>query len=459
MIPLPQNDEDEKEKQMISSSKEKENILIYKYFFKFLLFIAIMIILIISYNLKKKSSNLDKVIQKIPEKENIEEKNEDTKKDKEKDKDKDKEKGKEKIKEKEKTDKEIKKEEEKKTDEKKEEKKTDEKKEKEEKTDKVEETDNNVKALNLDLSIIINSFNKNNDLVSLIKNILSNKNVENSEIIITTTYNFDTNQIKNQESELRKRKMSVKVIEYNENSKSLKVKIESAQKAVGKYILFITPEEPLSFDIFNKYKNILKESGNIDIIQYDLDFDRVGNNQIVYQPQLYESLLFGGRDSFGFNHFHVNGKLYKNKVFIEATKNLDKIYLENSSYFFDEIMIIILVFQKAETFIKYRQNSSCNRNRCQRYQMGRYNYNKDNIKDIILFIRFLYECTGEGKVQEKRLAARTFNEIMISRGIRTFYDDENLKLISDTINIYLDSEIINDIDKSPIRNYKNNIRK
>ena len=319
MIPLPQNDEDEKEKQMISSSKEKENILIYKYFFKFLLFIAIMIILIISYNLKKKSSNLDKVIQKIPEKE----KNEDTKKDKETDKEKDKEKEKEKEKV---TDKEIKKEEEKKTDEKKEEKKTDEKKEKEEKTDKVEETDNNVKALNLDLSIIINSFNKNNDLVSLIKNILSNKNVENSEIIITTSYNFDTNQIKNQESELRKRKMSVKVIEYNENSKSLKVKIESAQKAVGKYILFITPEEPLSFDIFNKYKNILKESGNIDIIQYDLDFDRVGNNQIVYQPQLYESLLFGGRDSFGFNHFHVNGKLYKNKVFIEATKNLDKIY-------------------------------------------------------------------------------------------------------------------------------------
>ena len=308
------------------------------------------------------------------------------------------------------------------------------------------------------MSIIINSFNKNNDLVSLIKNILS-KSIENSEIIVTTNYNFDNKQLKNQESEFKKRRIITKFIEYTEKANTLKVKIESASKAVGKYIVFINPEETLSLDIFNKYKNILRENNNIDIIQYDLDFDRIGNNQIVHQPQLYESLFFGGRDSFGLNHFHVNGKLYKNKIFIDATKNLDKIYLEQSDKYFDEMMIIILVFQNANTFIKYRQNSSCNRNRCQRYQIGRYNYNQENIKDVILFIRFLYECTGKGKVQEKRYAARIFNDIMISRGIRTFYNDDLLKLIHDTINLYLDSEIINEIDKNPIRNYKNNIRK
>ena len=122
-------------------------------------------------------------------------------------------------------------------------------------------------------------------------------------------------------------------------------------------------------------------------------------------------------------------------------------------------MIIILVFQKANSFIKIKQTKSCNRDKCQKYQYRRYNTNKEILKDAILFIRFLFEYTGKDKVQEKRLAAKIFNEMFISRGVRTFYNDELLKLMDDTINLYVNSELINDLDKNPIKNYRGGIRK
>ena len=122
-------------------------------------------------------------------------------------------------------------------------------------------------------------------------------------------------------------------------------------------------------------------------------------------------------------------------------------------------MILILVFQKANSFIKIKQSKSCNRNRCQINQYRRYNMNPETLKDSILFIRFLFEYTGKDKVQEKRFAAKIFNDLFISRGIRTFYNDELLKLMEDTINLYLNSELINDMDKNPIKNYRNGIRK
>ena len=293
-------------------------------------------------------------------------------------------------------------------------------------------------------------------MFSLVKNILS-KGIEKCEIIITSNYIFDNNQKKNIEKELKEKEILIKFIEYKDKTNRLKMKLDSASKINGKYIIFIYPEDTLSLDIFRDYKDVIKN--DIDIIQYDLDFDRIGNNRITFQPQLYESLFFGGRDSFDFNHFHVNGKLYKKEIFLNAIKNLDQLYLEQSDKYYDEIMIIILVFQKANSFIKIKQTKSCNRDRCQKYQYRRYNFNKEILKDAILFIRFLFEYTGKDKVQEKRLAAKIFNEMFISRGVKTFYNDELLKLMDDTINLYVNSELINDIDKNPISNYRGRIRK
>ena len=457
MIPLPQNDDDEFREKIIATIQNKKESSKYAKVFKTLLFIIIIFILITSYNIQKKNKKDNTPEKKVDDFNKNDEENQLIKDNKDKDnKDNNKDINKD-------NNKDINK------DNNKDINKDDKNKEKDKKSDEKTKTDDtNVKKedktdnigpstiKDILLSIIINSYNKNNDIFSLVKNIVS-KGIEKCEIIITSNYIFDNNQKKNIENELKGKKIFIKFIEYKDNTNRLKMKLDSASKINGKYIIFIYPEDTLSLDIFRDYKNVIKD--DIDIIQYDLDFDRIGNNRITFQPQLYESLFFGGRDSFDFNHFHVNGKLYKKEIFLNAIKNLDQLYLEQSDKYYDEIMIIILVFQKANSFIKIKQTKSCNRDRCQKYQYRRYNFNKEILKDAILFIRFLFEYTGKDKVQEKRMAAKIFNDLFISGGIRTFYNDELLKLMDDTINLYVNSELINDIDKNPISNYRGRIRK
>ena len=466
MIPLPQEDIEDTQylnstQKFISSSedeeeKEKERISSQKLIFKYFLIVAIVVILIISYLPNRKKQ--DKLIDNIPqEKDNINKQNQNIKEnesnknnlDNNKEKD-----NNEQIKQKEKEKTEVNKEKEKTEADKKKENK-EEKKEKSKEKERVNDseetkTDNSKEEIyNYDLSII-----KNNDLNSLIKNILS-KNIENCEIIINTQSYFN-NDFLNKEKDLQKRNIKLRYVIYGEKTKHFKLKIDCALNTKGKYIVFIDPEQVLSLEIFDNYKNYIKD--DIDIIHYDLNYDRIGENYIVRQPQLYESLFFGGRDSFDFNHFHVNGKLYKKEIFASATNNLDKLYLEQSDKYFDEIMIIILVFQKANTFKKLKQRNSCNRDKCQKQQYSRYNYNQEVLKDVVLFVRFFFECTGKDKVQEKRYAARIFNELLISKRVRSFYNNDLLKLIQDTIDLYLNSDLINDMDKSPIERYKRDIK-
>lgn len=322
------------------------------------------------------------------------------------------------------------------------------------KIEKIKEI-NNVNKNKATLSIIINSFNKKNNLNSLIDKVLS-QNIKYSEIILTTNYLFDNSFLDKKREDLKKMNISIKYIEYNENTNTLKMRIDSSSRANGDYIIFIDPEELLSFDILNKYQNTIKDG--IDIIQYELDFDRIPLNQIIYQPQIYESLFFSG-DSFNFNHFHINGKLFKKDIFVNAIKSLDKLYIEQSDKYYDEIMLISLVFKKAETFIKLKQGKYCDRNKCQKELYRSYKYDEKILKDTILFVRFMLEYTGEDKVQEKRMAANVFKDLLISKKVKYYYNSELLKLIQDTIKLYINCDLINDLDKDPIKEYKKSIRK
>ena len=254
MIPIPQRDEDENDDQTFishSKDKENENLSTFKIIYKSLVLTIIMIILIISFVHKKKVSDKNKEI--IPENKN------DNNKEKEINDDNKIEENKDKF--------EEKNEEEKKLENNDEDSIEKEKKDKEnisdiEKTDVVKDKTDDVSQkpdnkLTINLSVIINSFNSKNDLISLVKNIIS-KNIDKFEIIISTNYNFNSNSFHEQEKELKSKNISLKFIECNEKTNTLKIKIDSAIKSNGKYIIFINPEEVLSLDILIITKNILK---------------------------------------------------------------------------------------------------------------------------------------------------------------------------------------------------------
>ena len=323
--------------------------------------------------------------------------------------------------------------------------------------DSIEKIKENINVNKTNLSIIINSFNEKNDLISLFNKILTKK-IEYSEIILTTNYFVNYSKLKDQEKECEQKNISTKYIEYKKNTNTVKMRLDSASRANSDYLIFIDPEELLSFDILDGYIKIIKDNPDIDIIQYDLDFDRIENKKIIYQPQIFESLFYS-RDSLAYNHFHINGKIFKRELFVNANNNLKALYLEQSDKYYDEIMIISLVFKQANTFIKLKKQTSCNSGKCQKNLFRSYKYDAKILKDTILFVRFLFEYTGEDKVQEKRMATQVFNELLISKGIKYFYNNELFILINDTIDLYVNCDLINDMDKKQIINYRKGIRK
>ena len=305
------------------------------------------------------------------------------------------------------------------------------------------------------LSIIINSFKNDNNLNSLIHKVLS-YNIDNSEIIISTNYLSNTKLSENQIENIKKKNISLKYLKYGENTNTVKMRLDSALKSTGDYLIYIDPENP-SLSILNSYKSKIKE--NIDIIHYEYNFYHIEDNKIIYQPQIFESLFFE-HDSINYNHFHIVGKIYKREMFTKAAKNLNKLYFEQGDKYFDEMIIVSLVFKEANTFIKYSSNSNCDKNKCQRENLFKnIDYNKKILKDAILFIKFLFEYTGKDKVQEKRMAVRVFKDLIIAKRVRSFHNSELLRLIHDTIDLYLNSELINDLDKEEILKYKKSLRK
>ena len=318
--------------------------------------------------------------------------------------------------------------------------------------EKISEINNN--NIKKTLSIIINSFKNNNNLNSLINKVLLFK-IDNSELIISTNYLSNTKLSEEQIGNFKKKNISLKYIKYGENTNTVKMRLDSALKSTGDYLIYIDPENP-SLNILNTYNNKIKE--NIDIIHYEYDFDFIENNKIIYQPQIFESLFFY-HDSFNYNHFHIMGKIYKREMFTKAAKNLNKLYLEQSDKYFDEMMIVSLVFKEANTFIKYKSNSNCNKNKCQKDLIKNYDYNKKILKDAVLFVKFLFEYTGEDKVQEKRMAVKVFKDLLIAKNVRSFHNSELLKLVHDTFDLYLNCDIINDLDKEEILKYRKSIRK
>ena len=173
---------------------------------------------------------------------------------------------------------------------------------------------NNTNKIKTNLSIIINSFNKNNDLISLINQIFSNR-IDNFELIISTNYEFNYNLSNEHEKEIKNKNISTKLIEYNENTNRVKMRLDSALKSTGDYLIFFDPEQNPSLNILNSYQNTVKD--NIDIIQYDFDLDHIENNKIIYQPQIFESLFFNHDFNLRYlNHYFLIMILLVTIIFI-----------------------------------------------------------------------------------------------------------------------------------------------
>ena len=313
----------------------------------------------------------------------------------------------------------------------------------------------NITKGNSKLSIIINADEKHN-LAHLLRS-LASQMFSTYEIIITKK-----NQSKFSElafSKFKRRNSKIRIIQYNEKDTKIKIRIDSASAAMGDYILFLDSD-----DYF--YENILSESyitaiqKNIDITQFNYFHDDLEPNEIIYQPRLFDSIYFN-KDIIEQTQFHLSGKIIKKEIFLKAMKDIDNYYLENNNnIYFEESIIIFKLFKIANSFIKLQKEGKiiCKKKLCSKKFLHQNNYSRDEIKEILIYLKFLIQYTDEN-VLEKRMASKFFLNFVVEKTqTKNHYDQELIRLLEEVVNLYSKCELINEEEIKLINNYRNEIK-
>ena len=306
------------------------------------------------------------------------------------------------------------------------------------------------------LSIIINVYDKKSNLTKLLKSIMD-QSITYYEIIITKNFLIDYNQTDFEQ--FKRKDVKIRIIQYGENDSNVKIRIDSGSIAKGEYILFINPNEYFSKNNLNLlFQKAIKNE--IDITQYDSFYDDIEFNTIVTQPKLFDSMFFD-HDIIRQTHFHLTGKFIKKECFLEAVKDIDNFYLENNNIYYEENMILFKLFKKANTFLKLKikpyGNKKCNIKHCSFQLIVKESYTKDQIKDALIYLKFLYQYT-DYNVIEKRMSIKLFINILVSKPIvKNKYDHILIKLLDEVIELYLNCDLINEYDINLLKQYRRNI--
>ena len=304
-------------------------------------------------------------------------------------------------------------------------------------------------------SIIINIFEKDSNLTDLINNLFS-QSISSYEIIITRNcpVNFNDLPLEN----LKQKKVKFKFIEYSEKDSNLKIKIDSVSRANGEYILFLNPKDHLYNNMLEKFYNITIKD-NIDFGQFALFHNRrnLKINEIIYQPQIFDDMFFL-KDVFSQTQYHLNGKIIKKKFFLDSIKDLDNYYITKNNKFFDETFIIFFLFKKANSFrilpiYELRDNFES----CANYLLFKMFYNKEELTDILWYLKFLMEYT-DNKVQEKRMAVQFFIEIIVKKSdLINVYGENEVNLLKEVVELYLKCDLINEYDINLLKSYMQDV--
>ena len=130
--------------------------------------------------------------------------------------------------------------------------------------------------------------------------------------------------------------------------------------------------------------------------------------------------------------------------------NIDNFYKEQNMSYFEESMILFILFKKAKSFELLRIQgtgkscSSCDYN-------SFFGNNKVN-NDYLLYLKFMTQYSGDN-VPEKRCLSYLFLNNIVRRNYLVVNND-NVNLLKQIINFFLNSEKVSDEEKKRIKQYQ-----
>ena len=302
---------------------------------------------------------------------------------------------------------------------------------------------------NIKISIIImnNDRNIENNLSKLFESIES-QSFPNKEIIIVKT---NTSNISD---ELNLNKKAT-IVEYGENTGRLKQRYDIVNMTKGEYILFIEGDDEFSS---NEILNQIYEKANndqLDILEYKSYHQTYQKNKIFYQPELFSMMYFGNDNFNRQSQFHLCGKLINREFFLNTFKKeqISPFYFNKNIQNYEQSMILLILFRYAEKFEVFK-NSGTNKS-CKKCEKNKYALNINEAMDLLIYMKFLVEHTGNN-VPEKRMAANIFVNDFMSKRIN-FENEQDLNTVIETIDLYLNCDKIGEEDIYRIMKYKDNI--
>ena len=307
---------------------------------------------------------------------------------------------------------------------------------------------------NIKISIIImnNDIEIENNFEKLFLSIES-QSFPNKEIFIIKSYSENNSSWDN----LNNYKNKATIVKYGKNTGRLKQRYDIINMTKGEYILFIEGNDEFSSnEILNQiYEKASKDK--LDILEYKPYHNNLEKNKIYYQPELFSSMYFG-RDNFNkLVQFHLCGKLIQREFFLNIFKkeNISPFYFNQDLHNFDQSMLLLLLFRYAENYEIFEKDGT--NNNCNKCEKVRHITNLKEGLDLLVYMRFLVEHTGNN-VPEKRMAADIFTNDFLNKRIN-FISKEDLNMVSETLDLYLSCDKIGEQEKERIHNYKNDISK
>lgn len=304
------------------------------------------------------------------------------------------------------------------------------------------------KRKNPKISIITPVYNKESTINRYL-NSIQNQAFDDLEIIIIDDKSTD-NSIKIIE-EAEKVDKRIILIKNEKRKGTLISKNIGVFQSIGKYLLFVDPDDIISENIINSLFILAKEN-NFDLIRFKIYRGKGSLNipwisyylksKIIYKSDIYYYLFYGFGKLFQLD-FYITNKLIKRNLFIIALNSINKYYLYQFMIDCEDGLINFMLHKLSKSYFYIDKIGYYYILTNQSITSKASNFKK-RLKSNFLYLKYLYENTKNNNI-EKKMSEFVFLDIISNHPniINIFqklsYDS---KFYLNIINKYIKSEFI-----------------
>ena len=308
------------------------------------------------------------------------------------------------------------------------------------------------------ISIILLVYNRQGYILRILRSI-QNQPMKDIEIIFVDDCSSDKSvKLIEYYQQFDKR---IILIKHERNKGTLASRVEGIYEAEGEYIMFVDSDDLILYNILDKTYEAAQK-GNYEVVQFAVfrrnfkgnywNYGAIRKTTPIYQPEL-SYLMYYYRGYLRQTDWHVWGKLIKRDVLYKTLDSIDDYYLKSNMSVNEDGVIDFMLLKIAKSFIYMKTYGYIYTLNYKSLVWTVYRRADSTIRDYILYIKFLFENTGDNW-KEKSMAGEQLRYVY-----NTFYNTfkyvtKNFKLIYETLDLFINCKYIVKRNKNRARTIK-----